>query len=185
MICPNCGTQNAETAKFCKGCGSALQAAPVAETTYTEQPMQNEMPAEQPTYMEQPMPNAAPVITNEPPVYNAVVTEQPTKDPGKVFGIIALVVGILSLPLSSVCVCTCSCFGPSIGLVLAIVGAILGFIGKKKSKEAGFKNTLALVGMILSIASIVIGLLTIVIIFVVPMLMGTSMSILPAMMSSY
>jgi TM2 domain-containing membrane protein YozV len=28
MFCPNCGAQNADTAKFCEKCGTALTAAP-------------------------------------------------------------------------------------------------------------------------------------------------------------
>lgn len=34
MICPECGTANADTAKFCKGCGSSLKSNRPMETTY-------------------------------------------------------------------------------------------------------------------------------------------------------
>ena len=37
MICPNCGTNNAEGVAFCANCGAAMQAAPVQPV----QPMKN------------------------------------------------------------------------------------------------------------------------------------------------
>ena len=40
MFCPNCGTQNADGAKFCAKCGGALQsAAPVNQQPVSEQPI--------------------------------------------------------------------------------------------------------------------------------------------------
>src|ERR1700741_2558219 len=33
MFCPRCGRQNDDTAKYCQGCGSALQAPAVTPTT--------------------------------------------------------------------------------------------------------------------------------------------------------
>ena len=43
---------------------------------------------------------------------------------------------------------------PFVGL--GLVGLVLGIIGKIKSKKAGFKNTPALVGIIISIVAIVV-----------------------------
>ena len=44
MFCPNCGTQNADGAKFCAKCGAALQSAapsfaPVNQQSVSEQPV--------------------------------------------------------------------------------------------------------------------------------------------------
>ena len=37
MICPNCGTANADTAKFCKGCGNPLESKrPIENTNFTQ-----------------------------------------------------------------------------------------------------------------------------------------------------
>ena len=35
MICPNCGKQNDNIAKYCQSCGVALQSAPTAPTLVT------------------------------------------------------------------------------------------------------------------------------------------------------
>ena len=71
------------------------------------------------------------------------------KNPGKVPGIISLVLGIMSLvlPMSIVT------------FVSAIVAVILGSIASKKSIAAGHKNTTAKIGMILGIVEIVLEVL--------------------------
>ena len=71
------------------------------------------------------------------------------KNPGKVPGIISLVLGIVSFvfPMSIVT------------FVSAIVAVILGNIASKKSLEAGYKNTTAKIGMILGIVEIVLEVL--------------------------
>lgn len=67
---------------------------------------------------------------------------QPTagtgEDPGKTLGIVGLV----------------------LAFVFALAGIIVSAIALKKSKEAGFKNTIAKVGLILSIVFLVIGIIT-------------------------
>ena len=82
-----------------------------------------------------------------------VLDVSPATDPGKTLGIVALILGIVALLTSFVCTGLCTFFIP---LGCAIAGIIVAVIGMKKSKQAGFKNTLALIGMILSIAGLVI-----------------------------
>jgi preprotein translocase subunit SecG len=59
------------------------------------------------------------------------------EDPGKTLGIVGLV----------------------LAFVFALAGIIVSAIALKKSKEAGFQNTIAKVGLILSIVFLVIGLI--------------------------
>ena len=50
MFCPKCGTNNADTVKFCAGCGTPLSAAPVdPQPTYQQQ-----APSQEPTAYNQP-----------------------------------------------------------------------------------------------------------------------------------
>lgn len=59
---------------------------------------------------------------------------QPAKDPGKIMGILSIIFPFI---------------------FLGLVGLILGIIGRVQSKKAGFKNTPALIGIILSIIAII------------------------------
>ncbi|MBP2414541.1 hypothetical protein JOF48_003340 [Arthrobacter stackebrandtii] len=73
----------------------------------------------------------------QPPAYNQGQPGPygaPAVDPGKTLGIISIIL-------------------PFVGL--GLVGLILGIIGKVKSKKAGFKNTPALVGIIISVVAII------------------------------
>lgn len=62
MICKQCGEENLETSKFCKGCGAPLQVAnPAAATGYqTEYSRQNQSQ----TYSQAPV-NSAPNYNND------------------------------------------------------------------------------------------------------------------------
>jgi hypothetical protein len=72
--------------------------------------------------------------------------EQPQKDPGHGLAIASLVLGILSI-LS--CCCT------YLAVILGVVGIVLAIISKSKSLT-GKMETMALIGMILSILGVVI-----------------------------
>ncbi|WP_051388961.1 hypothetical protein [Arthrobacter sp. 35W] len=82
-----------------------------------------------PPQFQQPQPVAYPTAPN------GAYQGAPAQDPGKVMGIISIIL-------------------PFVGL--GLVGLILGLIGMSKSKKAGFKNTPALVGVILGALAIVI-----------------------------
>jgi len=99
--------------------------------------------------------SAEEVVAAQPEVVAEAVPEV-TTDPGKTMGIISLICGIASLVLPCI-----PCLG-YLSFVPIVLGIVFGFIGMKKSKAAGFKNTLALVGIILSFSGIVIYLISIV-----------------------
>lgn len=130
MVCKNCGMENAEDFAFCAGCGATLdevEAAP-EETTVPEYTYEAE----------------------------AFEDTTPASDPGKVFGIIALICGIVAVLVPFGCFCMCGgCFSPLLGILCGGAAIVLGVIGMNKSKAAGYKNTLGVVGMILGILALV------------------------------
>jgi hypothetical protein len=77
----------------------------------------------------------------------------PAKDPGKGLGIASLVLGIVAIAFGTICSCLAACLGGFLPLVCGIVGIVLGVLANKKSKQAGFNNKLAKIGMILSIVA--------------------------------
>lgn len=99
---------------------------------------------------------------------NEVVVPEQVKAavPGKTLGIVSLVLGILSI--LGTC---CSCFG----LPFPIAGAITGFMAMKQAKEAGEKNTFALIGLIASI----VGFVGIIVMYILGFVLGFGMSFLP------
>lgn len=96
-------------------------------------------------------------VLEETPVVETTV--EPAKDPGKVLGIVSLILGIVSLVVGALCSCITTGCGAPIFVIVSIVGIVLGALGMKKSKAAGFKNTLAMIGLIISIvATVIIGI---------------------------
>ena len=86
-----------------------------------------------------------------------------TKDPGKMMGIISLILGICSIIIQIACSCCSYGFSCFIALIMSIVGVILGRSGLKSSKESGFgDNTVAKVGFIINIVSGVLAILTVI-----------------------
>lgn len=140
MKCNICGAELAADATFCEACGAAV-------TPATTEALEGDL------------------------------LDAPQKNPGKVLGILSFIFSLVSLvaglALSCCCFFTCAYFGPiigiAVGLIFAIAGIILGAIGLKKSKSAGFKNGLALAGLIISCVFIVLQILLIIglIIFIV------------------
>ncbi len=142
MFCTKCGSPLPEDG-ICKVC--AVNEEPVAEPVAEPVTELVEEPVAEPTE------EAAP--------------ELPAVDPGKTLGIISMILGIVAVLLNTVCSCIplIGCFTTTIAIIAAIAGAVLGFIAMSKSKAAGFKNTLALVGVILSIASVALCLINLII----------------------
>ena len=111
----------------------------------------NEAPDVQPVDTPDVQPVDAPEF--QPPVGEPAPA--PTAVPGKGLGIAAVVVGALSLVVGVVLNCLCGMLGSIPFFVTAIVAIVLGAIAMKKASDAGSKNTLALVGLILGIVAIV------------------------------
>ena len=95
----------------------------------------------------------AEMTVNETSYEETAIDTAPAKNPGKVLGIIALVVSILSVVTVFICNGACTFFIPAI---FAIAGIILGIVGMVVSKKAGYKNGLALFGLILSIIGLIL-----------------------------
>lgn len=107
--------------------------------SYGQQP-----PADQPP---QPYGQQPPSYGQQPPSYNPAPQfgapyGAPAVDPGKTMGIIALIL-------------------PFVGF--SLVGLVLGIIAKIKSKKAGFKNTPALIAIILGIVVTVVSIVLIIV----------------------
>jgi hypothetical protein len=67
----------------------------------------------------------------------------PAQDPGRTMGIVGLVLSVIGL--------FCG--------ISAIAGIIVSAIAMNKSKTAGFKNNLALAGLIIGVVSLVLGVI--------------------------
>ena len=117
MFCQNCGTENPEGSAFCKGCGSALKIAPA--------------PAAEPVVE----PVAATPVTEIPNDTQTNYTPVPTKDPGKGFGIAAMIMGLaVGVTYSGAIVIPIGAF--TISLSGLAVGALVGILYRKNVAEA-------------------------------------------------
>ena len=85
-----------------------------------------------------------------------VMDYTPTTNPGKGMGIAALILGIIGVVIGGTCSCIFATCGGGLPLIGAVVGIVLGVIGLSQSKKAGYSNTPALIGLILSIVAIVV-----------------------------
>ena len=103
-----------------------------------------------------------------------IPAEVPAVDPGAQKGTIALILGIAALALGALCSCLAACLGGILPLGLAIAGIVLGSMAMKASKAAGFDNKKAKIGMILSIAAIVVIVIFIIINAILGGIIGAS-----------
>ncbi len=141
MFCSQCGTNNADGAAFCAGCGAPLE---------NEQTVKQEAPVQDTP------------VQPEAPVYQAPQNDfqpsyNPTPNPelpGKGMGIAGMILGIASI------VFMCTFY---LALPCAIVGLILSCSANGKAKKAGMKNGFAVAGIITS--AIGLGLVVIYLIF--------------------
>ena len=107
------------------------------------------------------------------------------KKSGFSLGIISMILGILAWILFFPCSCCAytSIFTSSLSTISAISSLIIAIIGIKKASSAGWKNKLAIVGLILSIAlfvlMIVVTILAVVLV-VLGMFSGSALEILAA-----
>ena len=127
MVCKICGANNTDDAKFCANCGEVFEnvAAEQAETSFEYDPN----------------------VASVEPDFNTTTV---VTDPGKTFGLISMIIGIVSAVLGVACTCALGCIGGTFPALVGVAGFVLGIIGMNKSKQAGFKNKNALIGIILS-----------------------------------
>ncbi len=139
MFCSQCGTNNAENAAFCAGCGAPLANEPIKqEVPIQDTPMQPENPVYQ-----------APQNDFQP---SYTPTPNPSL-PGKGMGIAGMILGIASI------VFMCTFY---LAIPCAIVGLILSCCAKSKAKKAGMKNGFAVAGIITSSIGLAVAVISIV-----------------------
>ena len=162
MICKNCGSNVAEGFTYCTNCGAQMPAAqqPAFDPYEDTGVLETEAPAPAPA------PHTAPAVETPKPAYNAA-PQKTAEDPGKGLGMAALILGIASIVMGSP--------------VASVVGIILGSKAKKKSTEAGYENSLAKIGVILSIVGIVVSIVGI----IAGSALGCFSGIMEGMASSY
>lgn len=176
MICPTCGAQIEDNVAFCTQCGTPIQSDPTPAYApmedhptelFSEEPAAYEAPAyeapayEAPAYeapaYEAPAYDTAPAYeAAEPYSYSGV--QAPAQDPGAGLGKASKILGIIGLVL----MCGYA------GAPLSITALILGCIGLKKSKNAGFENKSAKTGRTLGI----IGVIFIPIVIIIGVVLG-------------
>ncbi|MBE6685672.1 MAG: zinc-ribbon domain-containing protein [Ruminococcaceae bacterium] len=153
MFCKKCGAYNEDNATFCSGCGENLTKE---DNLYT--------------------PEIIPETENSAP--------SSADDPGNTFGLISMIIGIAGTVIELGCCCcgTYGLIGQGFCFLAGIAGFVLGFLGNKKSKEAGFKNSKALVGIILSIITVLLFIVNI-ILTVAGLALGAGLGFMSSFMS--
>jgi hypothetical protein len=98
-------------------------------------------------------------VTTQPPGYGQTPTYgQPAAAPNNTLGLIAMILGIASLPLSLCC---------GAGLLFGAAGAVLGYMGKQNAAQGKATNgSQANVGFICGIIGAAISILWIILGFV-------------------
>ncbi len=178
MICPACGANLADDLKFCTQCGTALEAAPVVEEPIAEAPVVEEPVAEvacdacafEPEAAQEPVFDAeiAPEAFDQLPE-EVAEPEQPADKKPLIFGIVSLVLGILSIPLN------CCTYTMCVGIPFVIVAVVMGIVGIIFSKKAG--NKTALILSIAGIAAAALSIITTVIMIIAGVGLGAAMGL--------
>lgn len=125
MFCKNCGTQLADDAAFCSGCGTKVESQPAPQPVY-EAPQQPTYTAPQPTYTAPQPTYVAPQPAANDPALDSLATN-------------TMIFGIL---------------GAALGLCVGVPGIVFSVLTKNKVEEfigrAGSLYGKAKVGSILS-----------------------------------
>lgn len=85
-----------------------------------------------------------------------------------ILGIVAIVFGLVPLPIPGKGI---------IGLICAIVGVILGAVGRKKAKNAGQPTGAATAGMVLSIISLILDVIAVIVTVACVGVIGSSLGL--------
>ena len=153
MKCIICGADLVENAVFCGNCGNAVvkesSAEEVQEIIFEEDQKEEVAPAEREA------PQKAEPTSQEKVTDKKKGKKEKKKNPGTLFGVLALVFGLISFLTGAICTCPFSIAGGFLPLVVAVLGIVFGFLGISKSKKAGCKNVLGVIAIILSALSAV------------------------------
>jgi len=141
---------------FCQGCGTPIQQT---DAVCPNCGMAN-------ANQIQGTPSDKPIIVNVQQPVGAAAVPAP---PGNGMSIASLVLGIVAL-VGSLTIC-----GSIFAIPVALVGLILGIIGKNKLKTAGAPFGKATAGIVMSIIALIIAAIVIVFVFV----LGIGMASLP------
>lgn len=144
MFCPNCGNPNPDNANNCGMCGHKFNDQPAQAQPQYSQPQYDQPQYGQPQYGQ---PQYGQPQYGQPqygqPQYSQ--PQQTASAPGKGLCVTSMILGIISLVLF--------CFW-YISIPCAIVGVILGFVGKSKAKAAGAPSGTATAGIACSFVAI-------------------------------
>lgn len=173
MKCNHCGYFNQNSNNHCEMCGTALtpSSAPVPEETtvlsadsspFTAPEQNYQQSYAQPDYSQQ---SFQPAYQQAQPYQSpaSVPSQTADKDPGQVIGIVALILGIITVLAQC---CSSFLIPGALALPFAIAAIVCGAIGMKKSKAAGKTNVMAIIGLVLGILNLigaVVALLSIII----------------------
>ncbi len=151
MFCRNCGTENDDTAKFCRGCGQ-----PIENDAATQEQSSAQDNAAQAEPQPAPAPQPGPYVQPEAQFNNASYGQpaQPQQNTGVT--IAAFVMGIVS------CVCCCGCTS-LISVGLGVAALVMALSEKKKGLGTGLTTAafiLGIVGASLGALSLIMGLVT-------------------------
>lgn len=157
MKCFYCDSNIPEGENNCPVCG--LESKGFLEDLFDKKPKKSapapsNEPAKTTKYTAAPTPKAAP--------------EAKEKKPGETLGLVAMILAIASLVLGGCCF---GPVGPILSVFVTVATLIMSIVALRKTKQAGGKNTCAIIGIIVSIASFVL----IAILFVgmtIPMILG-------------
>ena len=171
--CAKCGIENNDDVLFCMNCGNKFEINTEPEpqeqtpeleqqSEQSQQPPQFYAPQSQPelepeqSQQQQPFQQQYQQPPQQPQYYQPYQQQPPQMGyyvqpqipvPGKGMAIASLILGICSLVWGWI----------GIGLVTGIVGIVLGIMGGKKMRMAGFPSGMATAGLVMSIIGTVMG----------------------------